>query len=37
LGPTRQSYKRVMSLVRHAGIMLEDIILWTKITILTKV
>ncbi len=27
LGPTRQSYKRVMSLVRHAGIMLEDIIL----------
>ena len=26
LGPTRQSYKRVMSLVRHAGIMLEDII-----------
>ena len=27
LGPTRQSYKRVMSLVRHAGLMLEDIIL----------
>jgi len=27
LGPTRQSYKRVMSLVRHAGIILEDIIL----------
>lgn len=27
LGPTRQSYKRVMLLVRHAGIMLEDIIL----------
>ena len=27
LGPTRQSYKRVMSLVRHAGFMLEDIIL----------
>ena len=27
LGPTRQSYKRVMSPVRHAGIMLEDIIL----------
>ncbi len=26
LGPTRQSYKRVMSLVRHAGLMLEDII-----------
>lgn len=26
LGPTRQSYKRVMSLVRHAGIMLEDVI-----------
>ena len=26
LGPTRQSYKRAMSLVRHAGIMLEDII-----------
>ena len=26
LGPTRQSYKRVMSLVRHAGIMLDDII-----------
>ena len=26
LGPTRQSDKRVMSLVRHAGIMLEDII-----------
>ena len=36
LGPTRQSYKRVMSLVRHAGIMLEDIILWTKIKILMK-
>lgn len=33
LGPTRQSYKRVMSLVRHAGLMLEDIILWTKKTI----
>ena len=27
LGPTRQSYKRVMSLVRHAGLMLEDILL----------
>jgi len=27
LGPTRQSYKRVMALVRHAGLMLEDIIL----------
>ncbi len=27
LGPTRQPYKRVMALVRHAGIMLEDIIL----------
>ncbi len=26
LGPTRQSYKRVMSLVRHAGLMLEEII-----------
>lgn len=26
LGPTRQSYKRVMSLVRHAGLMLEDVI-----------
>jgi len=26
LGPTRQSYRRVMSLVRHAGLMLEDII-----------
>lgn len=26
LGPTRQSYKRVMSLVRHAGMMLEEII-----------
>ena len=24
LGPTRQSYQRVMSLVRHAGYMLED-------------
>ena len=27
LGPTRQSYRRVMSLVRNAGIMLEDILL----------
>lgn len=27
LGPTRQSYRRVMSLVRHAGLMLEDVIL----------
>ena len=27
LGPTRQSDKRVMSLVRHAGLMLEDILL----------
>ncbi len=27
LGPTRQSYRRVMALVRHAGLMLEDIIL----------
>jgi len=26
LGPTRQSYRRVMSLVRHAGLMLEDVI-----------
>ena len=26
LGPTRQSYRRVMSLVRHAGLMLEEII-----------
>lgn len=26
LGPTRQSYKRVMSLVRHAGLMLEEIL-----------
>ena len=26
LGPTRQSYKRVMSLVRHAGLMLEEVI-----------
>jgi heat-inducible transcriptional repressor len=26
LGPTRQSYKRVMSLVRHTGLMLEEII-----------
>lgn len=26
LGPTRQSYQRVMSLVRHAGLMLEEII-----------
>lgn len=26
LGPTRQSYKRVMSLVRHAGLMLEEVL-----------
>ena len=26
LGPTRQSYRRVMSLVRHAGMMLEEVI-----------
>ena len=26
LGPTRQSYRRVMSLVRHAGLMLEEVI-----------
>ena len=31
LGPTRQNYQRVMSLVRHAGNMLEDI-LWKKKT-----
>lgn len=30
LGPTRQSYQRVMALVRHAGKMLEDV-LWPKI------
>ena len=26
LGPTRQSYRRVMSLVRHAGLMLEEVL-----------